>query len=173
MFDDGGDGPPSTDLDIPASALPCALTLVPTPRPHGTIRCPLCRQNRLSGRDRAFVRPIGLGASSNQGRAAVFGSGDRLPRTRRARRPKVRRGLPFMRMGFSCLDRSAPLDRRAERAHLLPGQTAGWPLSGNGETRREEESPGSTGTRCRVTPGGGDPRESATESKPPALGRQG
>ena len=31
-----------------------------------------------------------------------------------------------------------------------------------------EESPGSTGTRCRVTPGGGDPRESATESKPPA-----
>ena len=55
-----------------------------------------------------------------------------------------------------------------------PGcQTAGWPLSGIGETCREEESPGSTGTRCRVTPGGGDPRESATESKPPARGRQG
>ena len=32
-----------------------------------------------------------------------------------------------------------------------------------------EESPGSTETRCRVTPGGGDPRESATESKPPTL----
>ena len=31
-----------------------------------------------------------------------------------------------------------------------------------------EESPGSTETRCRVTPGGGDPRDSATESKPPA-----
>lgn len=30
-----------------------------------------------------------------------------------------------------------------------------------------EESPGSTEKRCRVTPGGGDPRESATESKPP------
>ena len=30
-----------------------------------------------------------------------------------------------------------------------------------------EESPGSTETRCRVIPGGGDPRESATESKPP------
>ena len=30
-----------------------------------------------------------------------------------------------------------------------------------------EESPGSTETRCRVTPGGGDLRESATESKPP------
>jgi len=31
-----------------------------------------------------------------------------------------------------------------------------------------EESPGSTGIRSRVTPGGGNPRESATESKPPA-----
>ena len=30
-----------------------------------------------------------------------------------------------------------------------------------------EESPGSMETRCRVTPGGGDPRESATESSPP------
>lgn len=34
--------------------------------------------------------------------------------------------------------------------------------------RAGEESPGSTETRCRVTPGGGNPRESATESKPPA-----
>ena len=33
---------------------------------------------------------------------------------------------------------------------------------------RREESPGSTEVRCRVTPGGGDPRESATESTPPA-----
>jgi N-acetylmuramoyl-L-alanine amidase len=31
-----------------------------------------------------------------------------------------------------------------------------------------EESPGSTETRCRVMPGGGDPRESATESSLPA-----
>ncbi len=30
-----------------------------------------------------------------------------------------------------------------------------------------EESPGSKETRCRVTPGEGDLRESATESKPP------
>jgi hypothetical protein len=30
-----------------------------------------------------------------------------------------------------------------------------------------EESPGSTGIRCRLTAGGGDPRESATENKPP------
>ena len=43
----------------------------------------------------------------------------------------------------------------------------------DGRSRREagEESPGSTGTRCRVTPGGGDPRESATESRPPAGAR--
>ena len=33
-----------------------------------------------------------------------------------------------------------------------------------------EESPGSTGIRCRLTAGGGDPRESATENKPPATG---
>src|SRR2546421_10771096 len=44
--------------------------------------------------------------------------------------------------------------------------------------RRREESPGSTEVRCRVTPGGGDPRESATESTPPVRpgtpgGRQG
>jgi len=30
-----------------------------------------------------------------------------------------------------------------------------------------EESPGSTETRCQITSGGGDPRESATERKPP------
>jgi len=30
-----------------------------------------------------------------------------------------------------------------------------------------EESPGSTETRCRITSGGGNPRESATENKPP------
>lgn len=32
-----------------------------------------------------------------------------------------------------------------------------------------EESPGSMETRCRVTPGEGDLRESATESKPPVI----
>src|SRR5438067_1946742 len=43
-------------------------------------------------------------------------------------------------------------------------QMAGWPRSARGE-----ESPGSTETRCRITSGGGDPRESATENKPPAF----
>ena len=36
---------------------------------------------------------------------------------------------------------------------------------------RAEESPGSTEIRRRITSGGGDPRESATESKPPARSR--
>ncbi len=36
-----------------------------------------------------------------------------------------------------------------------------------------EESPGSTEIWCRVTPGGGDPRDSATENKPPRLSREG
>ncbi len=32
-----------------------------------------------------------------------------------------------------------------------------------------EESPGSTEIRCRLTSGGGDPRESATENEPPVF----
>ena len=39
--------------------------------------------------------------------------------------------------------------------------------------RALEESPGSTGRRCRLTAGGGDPRESATEKIPPAQASQG
>jgi len=42
-----------------------------------------------------------------------------------------------------------------------------FPLSA-GLARQTEESPGSTGIRCRPTAGGGDPRDSATENKPPA-----
>ena len=50
------------------------------------------------------------------------------------------------------------------------GQMAGWPLPWNvGSTG--EESPGSMGIRCRVTPGEGDLRESAAESKPPTRRR--
>ena len=36
-----------------------------------------------------------------------------------------------------------------------------------------EESPDSTRQRCRVTPGRGNPRESATENKPPRMRGQG
>ena len=31
----------------------------------------------------------------------------------------------------------------------------------------KEESPGSAKTQCQVIPGGGNPRDSATENKPP------
>ena len=34
-----------------------------------------------------------------------------------------------------------------------------------------EESPGSMEARCRITSGGGDPRDSATESKPPSYAK--
>ncbi len=47
---------------------------------------------------------------------------------------------------------------------MIPCQTVGWPLF----ALQGEESPGSTEARCRVTPGGGDPRESATENIPPS-----
>src|SRR6476619_3445611 len=50
------------------------------------------------------------------------------------------------------------------RSHLIPCQTVGWPRLARGFPGPGEESPGSTEARCRVTPGGGDPRESATET---------
>jgi len=54
-------------------------------------------------------------------------------------------------------------------AHELQSSASGYNLdctrAGN---RASEESPGSTETRCRITSGGGDPRESATENRPPA-----
>ena len=48
-------------------------------------------------------------------------------------------------------------------------QTAGRPLPRRASWT--EESPGSTGTRCRLTAGGGDLRDSATENKPPVQDR--
>ena len=36
-----------------------------------------------------------------------------------------------------------------------------------------EESPGSIDMRCRITSGGGDPRDSATENEPPAFASLG
>ena len=35
----------------------------------------------------------------------------------------------------------------------------------------EEESPGSTKTQCQLIAGGGNPRDSATENKPPYQGK--
>ena len=42
-------------------------------------------------------------------------------------------------------------------------------LDDRARLRVREESPGSTQSRCQLMAGGGDPRESATESKPPAF----
>ncbi len=39
--------------------------------------------------------------------------------------------------------------------------------SGKGRKVAGEESPGSMDMRCRITSGGGNPRDSATENKPP------
>ena len=55
-------------------------------------------------------------------------------------------------------------DRWAPRSALSAGRMAARRVQNPGE-----ESPGSTETRCRVTPGGGDPRESATENIPPSV----
>src|ERR1700719_3166379 len=41
------------------------------------------------------------------------------------------------------------------------------------ERLKGEESPGSIDIRCRITSGGGDPRESATENEPPAFALRG
>ena len=60
---------------------------------------------------------------------------------------------------------------RGGQARISPrpdGRTAAAGIFG--KRTAVEESPGSTGIRCRLTAGGGDPRESATENKPPAQG---
>jgi hypothetical protein len=64
------------------------------------------------------------------------------------------------------------LDVAAAAPHSFIGQSAGRPprrrptfpevAGGDGE-----ESPGSMDIRCRITSGGGDPRDSATENRPP------
>ena len=56
--------------------------------------------------------------------------------------------------GARCGPSQAPQVRRLD-GRAFPGDREG------------EESPGSTETRCRLTTGGGDPRESATENRPP------
>src|SRR6185437_12874474 len=79
--------------------------------------------------------------------------------------PKPPRASPSAPKPPRCLLR---FDNFPRYALIRLCQTAGWPLSAAGASaRRGEESPGSTETRCRVTPGEGDLRESATESKPP------
>lgn len=61
---------------------------------------------------------------------------------------------------------------RATPAIDVPGQSPVRQLSRgevDGRGSNAEESPDSKKTRCRVTPGRGNPTDSATENKPPAL----
>ena len=57
------------------------------------------------------------------------------------------------------------VDADLRKAHLASVRRPG----GRGGACSVEESPGSTVKRRRVTPARGDPRDSATESKPPDL----
>jgi hypothetical protein len=57
---------------------------------------------------------------------------------------------------------STGLDAAPAAPHCLNHQSAGRPPRQAGE-----ESPGSMDMRCRITSGGGDPRDSATENRPP------
>ena len=59
--------------------------------------------------------------------------------------------------------RPFPLTAAGSRSYPFLRQSAGRP-----PLREAEESPGSKRTRRRITSGGGDPRDSATESRPPA-----
>src|SRR5215212_7871078 len=63
----------------------------------------------------------------------------------------------------------AGLTRLASVHHIAAVSRPG----GRSEPRLGEESPGSTEAWCRITSGGGDPRDSATESKPPRGSRTG
>ncbi len=64
------------------------------------------------------------------------------------------------------------LDTGGAGAYVSGGASRPDGRSGKGRKAAGEESPGSMEARCRVTPGGGDPRESATESKPPTVRRR-
>ena len=98
-------------------------------------------------------------------------------------------GGPFIRISVVDLLESDPIDFRA--LNLIAGQAENHePMRSLPQVREltngcaafmrlapagrmaaafsAEESPGSTETRCRIASGGGDPRESATESKPPS-----
>lgn len=77
-------------------------------------------------------------------------------------RPRAWRKMPISNLGC----RPFPIDPPASRAYPIRASRPD-----GRRASRAEESPGSTETRRRITSGGGDPRESATESKPPRVSR--
>ena len=63
-----------------------------------------------------------------------------------------------------------------DASHLNPHGYGVSRPDGRSRNRRKaagEESPGSIDMRCRITPGGGNPRESATENEPPCVAPKG
>ena len=60
----------------------------------------------------------------------------------------------------------SPLDGGGQRPHPCLCQSVGRPLRQNRKVAGEE-SPGSMDKRCRITSGGREPRDSATENRPP------
>ena len=75
-------------------------------------------------------------------------------------------------MCWGCLESETVPGRLTGREDaVITGSPDGWAAAAL--RMRVEESPGSTGIRCRLTAGGGDPRESATENKPPAYHPRG
>ncbi len=67
------------------------------------------------------------------------------------------------------VERVSRLDGRCRKLRFV-SPTLGKPVLDPGDKTPVEESPGSMETRWRLTAAGGDPRESATESKPPRRG---
>src|SRR5215217_2012923 len=63
---------------------------------------------------------------------------------------------------------SRPLDGGASPPHPFGQVSRPDGRPGKGRKTAGEESPGSLDMRCRITSGGGNPRESATENRPPA-----
>ena len=65
----------------------------------------------------------------------------------------------------------AALDHGAANPHPYPVSRSDG-RSGKDRTVAGEESPGSMDIRCRITSGGREPRESATENEPPVIAVQ-
>ena len=65
------------------------------------------------------------------------------------------------------------LDGTRTSPHCLEPSVGRTAAPASAERSCGEESPGSIDIRCRITSGGGNPRESATENEPPASALQG
>ena len=91
------------------------------------------------------------------------------PDNSRAADRRIDETSPRRRFMAACL--AFLLDRHPPRPICRTRQSAGRPPPPE-PVEGAEESPGSIRMRRRITSGGGDPRESATESKPPKAGRE-